>query len=102
MYCGLLMFDWMDCEDQFVLAKSILVEDYEKATEYMDRVPLTIWDCGYQDWPLCSSFVKSDVFKQKYEIVYGHRYAKRTTKGKLSEDEVIQIISEHKKNKVLQ
>ena len=91
--------DWRKAPQDFMLARSILLEDYEVAIEYMDKVDLLNWDCGYQDWPLCTSFVKTELFKEKYASVYGHEYEKKVTRGKLTEEEVLKIIEEYQKKK---
>ena len=89
--------DWSDAPQDFILAKNILLENYEMAVECMDKVNLLNWECGYQDWPLCTSFVKTELFKEKYVSIYGHAYEKKVTRGKLTEEEVLKIIEEYQK-----
>ena len=90
---------WTDGKEEYICAKHILLDEYDLAVEYMDKVDLLEWDCGYQNWPLCTSFVKSTAFKAKYETIYGHKYEKKTNKGKLSEEEVLKIIEDYEKDK---
>ncbi len=91
--------NWTKASQDIILARNILLENYEVALEYMDKVNLLNWECGYQDWPLCTSFVKTELFKEKYASVYGHEYEKKVTRGKLTEEEVLKIIEEFQKKK---
>ncbi|MBE6664537.1 MAG: hypothetical protein E7602_08610 [Ruminococcaceae bacterium] len=84
---------WDECKDiQYILAKHILLNEYDKATEYMDKVDLYVWNCGYQEWPLCLRFIKSDCFKEKYKEIYGIEFEKRIKDGTLSDEEIEEFI----------
>ena len=91
--------NWDECNDNgYVLAKYILLNEYEKAAEYMDKVDLQIWNLGYQVWPLCLGLVKSDIFKEKYKEIYGVEFEKRIIEGTLSEAEIEELINSRRKN----
>ena len=80
------------------MAKYILLNDDDSALNYMDKVDLLNWQCGYQDWPLCTQFVKNAKFKEKYETIYGCKFERKVTKGKLSEKEIVDMYESYKSN----
>lgn len=89
--------DWTEADCKFVLAKHILLKEYEEAVKYMDCVDLLLWDCGYQDWPLCKEFVKQEIFKERYRSLYGHEFRKKISRGYLTDAELRKIRADRKK-----
>ena len=89
--------EWTNADCKFILAKNILLKEYEEAVKYMDCVDLLEWDCGYQDWPLCKEFVTQEIFKEKYRSLYGHEFEKKISRGYLTVAELRKIREDRKK-----
>lgn len=61
----------------FRLAKSVLIEDYETAVALMGRIGTNAEILGkdsYHSWPLFNDFRNSDLFKTKYEAIFGKTF----------------------------
>ena len=63
--------DWSNCENQYKMAKSVLLDDYQNACRIMETLDKEEMLQAYIEWPLFKHFVKSQEFKEKFKEVYG-------------------------------
>lgn len=64
--------DFSAANDRFLLAKYVLLEKYEEAVKYVERLKNEVgMQDAYGTWPLFRNFVQQDVFKKTYKNVYG-------------------------------
>lgn len=93
--------DWSAAAYDFRLANSVLLEDYEEAKSWMEKIgpeSELINEMAYHTWPLFREFREQDEFFEAYEKVYGYRYSAKLTslaEGKSSEVETSDSISDH-------
>lgn len=68
--------DWSSCDYRFLLAKSVLLDDFNRASELMCSIGVNgpVKKSDYRDWPLFKEFNKSEIFNSTYKAIYGEEF----------------------------
>ncbi len=65
--------DWSACREEFLLAKSILIEEYDEAVELMRKIGTAGYpsETDYLTWPLFRHFRETEQFKTAFSEIFG-------------------------------
>lgn len=63
--------DWSNCDNQYKIARAILLDETEQACEIMDTLDKEQMIFAYVEWPLFKDFIKKEEFKFKFKEIYG-------------------------------
>lgn len=66
--------DWTNCNDMFIYAKYILLDDKENIIRYMQKFTEPDWKLYYQVWPLFDTLRKEDYFKTEYQKIFNEEF----------------------------
>lgn len=69
--------DWTATINEFKLAEAVLLDNFDKASEIMERIGKSgeiITENAYHVWPLFNTFRATTQFLAMYENVYGHPF----------------------------
>lgn len=85
--------DWSDAMEDFQLAKCVLLEDFDTASEIMRKIGREgkmVTERNYHTWPLFREFRGSDTFRKAYLEIYGKEFTEEIKKGakEAQEDEL--------------
>lgn len=75
--------DWSALSNEFKLAEAVLSDNYEKATELMNKIGKTgdyIYEESYHQFPLFKEFRQTKQFLETYEKIYGQSFANKVQK----------------------
>ena len=61
--------DWSNCENQFKLARDVLLENYDDACLMMEQLDKDEMLYAYIEWPLFKRFIKTQQFKEKFKSI---------------------------------
>lgn len=66
--------NWIGASNRFLIAKSLLLDDFTTALEYIKNEDKREAEFIFREWPLCHRLVKTDEFKHYYFETYGIEY----------------------------
>ncbi|MDZ4184149.1 MAG: hypothetical protein U1D97_04110, partial [Desulfuromonadales bacterium] len=69
--------DWSSCADKYLLAVSVLKNEFNKAVQIMKRIgdsdkSINIW--AYREWPLFKEFRKTNEFIEAYKEIFKEEF----------------------------
>lgn len=69
--------DWSSCNNELLMAKAVLEDDFKTASTYMNKLNLSEMEYPYIEWPLFEKFRESKEFQDEYLKLYGISFADR-------------------------